>query len=114
MGQHTQKQILGDGEIPMQADLLMDHLNAVFLRVVLAAKLAFLAPNKELAFVFAHRVNAGEYIHHGRFASAVFADNRQNFTLIEIQAHLMKHRNLAKVLGDLLHFEYLFHSCHSS
>ena len=50
-------------------------------------------------------IDAGQYLHEGRFAGAVLTHDAKHLALIERQGHVVENRHAEKGLGDAVHFE---------
>ena len=95
----TQNDVFSGGEHIHQLEVLMDHANT-------AGKGVFGGGNghrgpvyQNLALVW--KVDAGQHIHQGGFATAVFTQQRQNLTAPDLQADAVVGDYLAETFGDV-------------
>ena len=80
----------------------MDHGNAGLLRLTGAGEMALLAIKRNGAFC--RRKYAGQNVHQRRFACTVFADNRVNFTPLNIKADVIQRSSARKLLYNIINF----------
>ena len=96
--------ILGDGEIRAERDLLIDRADAEFLRILRRIDADDLI--RELNDARILRVDAGQHLDQSRFARAVFAHQRMNFTGKQLEADVLQCLNAREGFEDVLHGQY--------
>ena len=84
----------------------MDHADAVLKSGLRRGNVHGLAVNIELALV--GEIDAGEHIHERGLAAAVFAEQRQDLALVQLQIDGVVRRHLSKPLCNILHFHCAF------
>ena len=59
-------------------------------------------------------IDAGEHVHQSGLAAAVFAQQRQDLTLVQLHIDGVVGHHGAEPLGDVLHFDraFVFQGCH--
>jgi len=67
--------------------MLMDHADAVVKGVLGGADDDFLSVDLDLALI--REIDAGEHIHKRRLAAAVFAEQREDLSAVNIQPYLI-------------------------
>ena len=99
---HAQDDVFRGGKDIHQLEMLMDHADAQGKGVLGGGDGHRLAIDVDLPLV--GEVDAGEHIHQSGLAAAVFTQQGQDLTLIELQRNVLVGRYLAEALGDILHF----------
>ena len=110
----AQNDILGGGEHVHQLKMLMNHTDAVGERISGRTNQGFLPVDKNFAII--RKVDAGEHIHQGCFAAAVFTQQGQNLPLVNIQPHPVIGQGGTEAFGDVPHLNrgaFLFQKAHS-
>ena len=97
----AQHDVLGGGEHIHQLEVLMNHADAIAEGVPGGTDHRFLPVNENLALV--REVDAGEHIHEGGLAAAVFSQQRQNLSPVNIQPHPVVGKDGAKAFGNVPH-----------
>ena len=91
-------------------EVLVDHADVQIKRVLRGADLHFLPIHEDLAFVGI--VDAGEHVHKSRLAAAVFAEQGQNLTLMQLQTDRFVRHDLSEALGDVSQFDCVCQASH--
>ncbi len=98
----TQNDVLRGGEHIHQLEVLMDHADAIVECVLGGSDGHRLAVNVDLSLI--GEVDAGKHIHQRGLAAAVFAQQRQDLTLVQFQIHGVVGHDLSKALCHVFHF----------
>ena len=109
----TENDIFGGGEQIDQLEVLMDHADAKVESVLGRGNSYWFFVNVDMSLI--GEVDAGEHIHQRGFAAAVFTQQGQNLTLVQIKVHIFVSDNLAaETLGNVLHSDcaFFFQGCH--
>ena len=101
----AQEHILADGQQRNQGQLLVDNDDALGLAVSQRLKLAQLAVVIDLTGIGAHGIDAGQDVHQGGFAGAVFADQSVDFAPLHFQIYVVQRLDAGKLLGDGFHLQ---------
>ena len=98
----TQNNIFRGGEHVHQLEVLVHHADTQIIGVLGGADDHFLAVDADLALV--REIDAGEHIHQSGLAAAVFAQQRQDLSPVNVQPYLVVGYHRAKGLGYIPHF----------
>ena len=79
----------------------MNHADAVGKGILWRPDQNLLAVDEDLPLV--REINAGEHIHQGRLAAAVFAQQCQNFPFVDVQPHPVIGQHGAEPFGNVPH-----------
>src|SRR6185437_4493391 len=104
-GLAAEQQVLGDGEIRHQHQLLVDHGDARPLRVRRAAEALHLPAHAHLAAVAPERVHAGEHLEQRRLARAVLAAEPEDLPSPGGQLRARERADAAEALLDAAKLE---------
>ena len=104
----AQEDVLSDGQVGAQCQLLMDDDDALFFTVLDVAELADLTIVNDVAGIVAVRIDAGKNVHQGGLTCAVFAADCHDLTLTNLQVDVIKSLDTGERLGDLVHFQDIF------
>lgn len=110
----AQDDILRGGENIDQLEVLVDHTDAKVESILGRGDGDGLVVDIDLSLI--GEVDAGEHIHQGGLAAAVFAQQRQDLTLVQLKVHIFVCDDLAaEALGDVLHSNcaFFFQGCSS-
>ena len=102
--------ILGSRKDVDELEVLVDHADVQIKCVLRGADLHFLPIHEDLAFVGI--VDAGEHVHKSRLAAAVFAEQGQNLTLMQLQTDRFVRHDLSEALGDVSQFDCVCQARH--
>ena len=94
--------------------MLVNHADAVAEGILGGADQSLLVIDEDLPLV--REVNAGEHVHQGCLAAAVFPQQGQNLSLVNIQPHPVIGQSGSEPLGDVPHFNrggFIFQRAHS-
>ena len=94
------------GQVLHEVQLLMDDADAERLRVARAVDLGVLSKEFDRAAVA--RVDAGQHLHKRRLAGAVFADQRHDLALADLQLRIVQRVDAREVFLDTGHSENRF------
>ena len=108
----TQNNVLRGGKQVHQLEVLMDHTDAEGEGILGRRDGHRLVVDVDLPLV--GEVDAGEHIHQGRLAAAIFAQQGQDLTLVQLHVDRVVGDNFSEPLGDVLHFDraFVFQGCH--
>ena len=95
--------VLRDGEIGHQVELLMDDADPGLLGMFGPADLVALAVEVELALIGG--VDPGEQLHQRRLAGAVLADQGEHLAAVQVQVHVLQGLHAGKALRHPAHFQ---------
>ena len=98
----TQNDVLRRGEHIHQLEMLMDHADAVGEGILGGADDHRLSVDGDLPLV--GEIDAGEHIHQGGLAAAVFTQQGQNFSPVDVQPDLVVGQDGPEGFGDVPHF----------
>ena len=59
--------------------------------------------NQDLSLI--REINPGDHVHQGRLAAAVLTENRQDFTPVNVQIHMVVRYHRTEALGDSAHLK---------
>ena len=104
----TENDVLRGGKDIDKLEMLVDHADAVGKGILRRADRHRLPMNVNLPLV--GEVDAGEHVHQRRFAAAVFAEQRQDLALVQLQVNGIVCRYLTKPLCNILHPNCAFRS----
>ncbi len=95
-----------------QLVVLMDHADLVVERVFRAADRDGLPADQDLSAV--REINSGQHVHQRRLAAPVFAEQRQNFAVVDRQADVVIGHHTAEALRNVSQFHCAnsFQGCH--
>ena len=107
----SEDDIFGDGKIAHELKMLMHHADAESRRIVRIFDRLFFA-------VYFYRTAVGmiepeQNTHERRFARAVFAEYRVDFTVFYLQRDIVVCNDAGKFLSDVKHFDYVIIAAHS-
>ena len=94
--------VVRSGQYIHQLKVLVDHTDAQPLGVLGGGNDGRLALHPDGAAV--RRIDAGQHIHQGGLARAVFPQQRQDLSMAQVQVHVPVGHHAAKGLGDAPHF----------
>ena len=94
------------GQVLHEVQLLMDDADAERLRVARAVDVDMLSKEFDRAAVA--RVDAGQHLHERRLAGAVFADQRHDLSLADLQLRVVQRVDAREVFLDTGHSENRF------
>ena len=109
----TEDDVLGSGEQIDQLEMLVDHTDAKVESVLGRGNGHGLVVNVDLSLI--REVDAGEHVHQRSLAAAVFTQQGQDLTLVQVKVHIFVCDDLAaEALGDVLHSDcaFFFQGCH--
>ena len=100
----TQHNVLRCAEYIHQFEVLVDHADLIGKGILGGSNHNLLAIDEDLSFI--GEIDAGDHIHKGGLATAVFAQNRENLPVIGGQANILIGYHLsAKGLGDIFQLD---------
>ena len=102
--------ILGSRKDVDELEVLVDHADVQIKRVLRGADLHFLPIDEDLALV--RIVDAGEHVHKRGLAAAVFAQQGQDLTLMQLQTDRFVRHDLSEALGDVSQFDCVCQASH--
>ena len=103
---HRQGDILGSREYIDQLEMLVDHADAEVQRIARGADGHRFITDIDLALI--GEIDAGDHIHQGRFAAAVFAQQGQYLAAAHAQRDILVGHDSAKGLGNVLQAHSIF------
>ena len=109
----SEDDILGGGEEIDQLEVLVDHADTQIEGILGRCDGHGLVVDVDLSLI--GEVDAGEHIHQRGLAAAVFTQQGQDLTFVQVKVHVFVGDDLAaEPLGDVLHFDraFLFQGCH--
>ena len=106
----AQNDILGSRKDIDEFEVLVDHADVQIKRVLRGADLHFLPIHEDLAFV--RIVDAGEHVHKRGLAAAVFTQQGQDLTLMQLQTDRFVCHDLSEALGDVSQFDCVCQASH--
>ena len=92
----------------------MNHTNPQVESVLGGADHHFFAVDADLPLV--GEVDAGEHVHQGGLAAAVFSQQRQNLPLVDVQPDPVVGKDGAEAFGDVPHLHcggFIFQKAHA-
>ncbi|MPM59588.1 hypothetical protein SDC9_106432 [bioreactor metagenome] len=98
--------ILRNGEILEQVELLMDNAHAEALRLRGGVDFNFFAEEFDRTAILG--VDTGQNLHQRAFARAVFTDQREHLARVERQIHAVERMYAGKELLNPCHLQYGF------
>ena len=104
----TEDDVFRGGEDIDELEVLVDHADTVSKGVFRRADRNRFTVNVDLPLI--GEVDAGEHVHQRCFAAAVFAEQRQDLALVQLQVHGVVGRHLSKPLCNILHPNCAFRS----
>ena len=102
-GQVAEEDVLGDGEVAGEVELLVDGRDAQRLGVVRAADLDGLSLEQDLPLVLAVRTR--EDLDQGRLAGAILAEEGVDLALLDRQLDAFERPDAGERLPDALHLQ---------
>ena len=105
--------LVNGGEQVHQLEVLVDHADAQVEGVLGGGDGHRLSVDVDLPLI--GEIDAGEHIHQGGLAAAVFTQQGQDLTFVQLKVHIFVGDDLAaESLGDILHFDcaFFFQGCH--
>ena len=94
--------VFHSGEHIHQLEMLMDHTDAVAIGVRRVPDYRFFSVHIDPALV--GEIDTGEHVHKGGFAAAVFPQQGQDFSPVNVQPDLVVCHNRSESLCDVTHF----------
>ena len=110
----TQDDVLSSGEHIHQLEVLMDHADAVIKGVLGRGDGDGLAVHQDLTFV--REVDAGQHVHQRGLAAAVFSQQRQDLTTVDVQRNTVVGNDFSEPLCNVPQLDCCnsFHEDHPS
>ena len=99
------KHVLGDREVEMHIDLLVDHGDPGRLGLACIGETDLFPVYRDSSIVCIGGVGAAQDFHEGRLARSILADDRQYFPGPCAKAHIVEGQHARELLGDAAHFE---------
>ena len=109
---HGKGDVFGGGKHIHQFEVLVDHADAQIQRIAGGADGNSLVPHVDLALIGV--VDAGDHVHQGRLAAAVFPQQGQDLAPAHAQRDILVSHHRAKGLGDVLQTHGVFGLRHSA
>ncbi len=109
---HAQNDIFGSRKNLNQFEMLVDHSDSQGIGVLRRTDDNFPSIYKNLTLV--REIDAGEHIHQRGFSAAVFAEQRQNFTLFQRKRNVFIGGDFAEVLAYSPQLNCIFSHTQSS
>ena len=97
----SQHNVLGGGEHIHQLEVLMNHTDAIAEGISGRADHRFLSIDEDLPLV--REIDAGEHIHQGCLAAAVFSQQGEDLSFVNVQPDPVIGKDGAKAFGDVAH-----------
>jgi len=101
----VEEDVLRDGEVGAEGQLLVDDDDALGLRVADVLELHRLALEDDVALVGAERVDAGQHLHERRLAGAVLTADGVHGTALHIERDVREGLDAGEGLDDVAHLE---------
>ena len=101
----VEEDVLRDGEVGTQSELLVDDDDALGLAVADVAELDHLVLEDDVALVGAVRIDPGEHLHQGGLASPVLAADRVDLATRDLEGDVLQGLDAGEGLGDGLHLQ---------
>jgi hypothetical protein len=101
----SEKDILGDGKVRGESELLVDDRDSSLLTLSNVFYFVRLSPPGDLTGERTMRVNSTEHLHERRLAGAVLPDDRVDDSLSHLEGDTIEGANPGELLHDLLHLE---------
>jgi hypothetical protein len=101
----AEEYVFGDGHFLDEREFLKDHPDAGGGGVSDIVKAAGTAAEKNVAGETAVRIDAGEYLHQGRFTGSVLAYEGVDLAFFEHERDTVERPDAGKLLDDVAHFE---------
>ena len=98
-GRVPHENVFSDGEFGKQQQFLIDGRDTGFLRVNGSFKGDRVAIERDFACI--RPVDAGNQLDQGRFAGAIFAQERVHFTGLNVETHIIQGFDTWKRLADM-------------
>ena len=83
----TENDVLRRRQHVYELEMLMDHADAVVKGILGGADDDFFSVDLDFAFV--RKIDAGEHVHERRLAAAVFAEQREDLSAVNVQPYLI-------------------------
>ena len=83
--------------------MLMDHTDLMGKRILWRTDHDLFPVNQDLAFI--REIDAGDHVHQGGLTAAVFSQNGQDLSPINIQVHMIVRHYRAEPFGDSAHLK---------
>ena len=100
----AEQNVLGDGQLRNEAELLIDRRDAERLRIARRRNRRRPAVEQDLARIF--RVRAAEHFHQRRLAGAVLAQEHVHFASAQIEVDAIERDDTRKHLANPAHLEH--------
>ena len=107
---HAEDDVIQHGENIHELEMLMHHADAQRVRVVRVFDMDDLSVFADFAFF--RLIHAKEHAHQSGFARAVFAQQRVDLALFELQGNIVVGDNSRKFLGNVQHFNDILAQSH--
>ncbi len=101
----AEEDVLGDGQLGDERELLVDDRDAGGLALADVAEPHHLALVDDVALVAAERVDARQHLHQRRLAGAVLADDRVDLAGLHLDRHVVQRLDAGELLADGAHLE---------
>ena len=98
----AQHDVFRSGQHIDQFEVLMDHADAMAEGILRRTDNHLFVIDEDIAFIGI--VNAGKHIHQSCLTAAVFTQQSENLSLIDVQPNLVIGQNSSKGFGDVSHF----------
>src|SRR5471032_3369634 len=105
--------ILGHGQLRHQHQFLVDDDDAGVFRVADRLRPQRLAFPQDFALPATVRIDAGQHLHQGRLAGAIFAAQADTFAGLHLQVDTVERADTAKLFDDAFHFKQIVGHAHS-
>ena len=102
----SQRDVLGCRKNVDQLEVLVDHTDPVFKRILRGCDDDLLPVIVDLPGI--RKINTGKHIHQRRLAAAVFSQDRQDLTAVDVQSRVFIGHDRTERLGDVSHFDDRF------
>ena len=99
----TEHYIFGSRKQIHQFEMLVNHTDFMFKRILWRTDHNLFPVNQDLSFI--REIDTGNHVHQGGLAAAVFSENGQDLTPIDIQIHMIVRHNRAEPFGDSAHLK---------
>jgi hypothetical protein len=101
----TEVDVLGDGEVGAQCELLVDDDNAALFAVIDGGEVAGFVFEEDVPFEGAVRVDTGQDLHEGGFPGPVLTTDGVYLAAVNIQGDILQRLDARKGLGDSSHLK---------
>ncbi len=106
-GFHTEYDVLGNGEIMYQLEMLMHHTDSHVVGLGRVLYVGFLSADCNASPVGG--IEPEQNRHQGRFSCAVLPEEGENLSLIERDTYIVICNNSGEFFADVFHFNNWFH-----